>query len=184
MNQERKIFLQQRLSFSLIEIFVVIAAIVILFGIFIPRLSFLNIFILENETDKIFSIFSFLQQSAIASNVEQKVLFDLKDNSYSYFKNEKINKIKLPNIIKFGFLQNSIGPPSSPAKKIKRAISFKKESENLFTATFFRDGKIQPGTIYLVDNNNRFMMALTCPISQVSNIRKYKYNNGKWICLK
>ena len=92
--------------------------------------------------------------------------------------------LKLPEVIKFGFLLGAKGPPSSPSTPINSGITFKKVEDNVYKALFYADGKIQAGTVYLIDKDQQFMMALTCPISQVSCIRKYRCDSGKWICLK
>ena len=191
-------FVIKKSSFSLIELLLTLAIVVIVFTITIPRLSFFNRFILDNEVDKLFTVFSYLQQKAIATNQPQEVFFDLKENSYSYnLKDNNQSTIchpelvsgstpscKLPEVIKFGFLSGTKGPPSSPSSPISSAVTFKNVGDNLYKALFYADGKIQPGTVYLVDKDQKFMMALTCPISQVSCIRKYRYDSGKWICLR
>ena len=170
-------------AFSLIELFVVIASIVILFMFTIPKMTFFNKFILQNEADKLFTVFSFLQQRSIASNKPCKLFFDIKQNSYSYDLENKLHVHKLPEVVKFGFLHGVYGPPSDPTQQIAEAITFKTEGKNELSVTFFPDGKIQPGTIYLVDRDQKFMMAITCPISNVSYIRKYRFDSGKWNCL-
>lgn len=173
-------------SFSIIELFIVIAAIAILFAVTIPRFSFVNQFVLQNEVDKLFTVFSFLQQSAIATNQEQQIIFNLADNSYLHnLKSENKNVChKLPEVVKFGFLDCVKGPPSSPKNVIQSAVTFKSKKDENYQVTFFTDGKIQPGTVYLIDVDKKNMMSITCPISEVSCIRKYKYDGKRWVCLK
>jgi type II secretory pathway pseudopilin PulG len=174
-------------SFSIFELLLVLAAIAILFTITIPRLSFFSHFLLQGEVEKLFSTFNYLQQKAIASNSEQELFFDLAKNYYFYKSKDDSQRLieqKLPQQIKFGFLPNSMGPPSSPSKSISSSITFKYVNENQFRATFLGNGSISPGTLYLVDIKKNHMMALSCSISQVSCIRKYRYTSGKWICLK
>ena len=145
----------------------------------IPKMSFLNNFLLQNEADKLFSVFFYLQQKSVASNFEQKLFFDLNDNSYFFIdENNKKHVNKFPDVIKFGFLKNSYGPPSYPTKLIDTPVSFKNDKE--LSVKFFNDGKIQSGSVYLIDKNQKFMMAVTSPIAQVSYFRKYKYQNGNW----
>ena len=93
-------------SFSLIEILVVLGVISFVLLISVPRLSIFNKVILKNELEKLFTTFSFLQQRAIASNIEQKIIFDLDQNTYSY----NLHKHRLPGSVKFGFLQGTKGP--------------------------------------------------------------------------
>ena len=171
-------------SFSIIELLIVMTAVIFLFTLTIPRVSVMNRFVLQNEIDKLLTTFSFLQQRAVASNKLQDIVFNLNDNSYSYnLRNDKRFVHKLPRIIKFGFLPNVLGPPAKPKKKIVDPVSFKKINEKEYQVLFFTDGRVYPGTIYLVDIDQKNMMALTCPVSQISYIRKYRYDSGRWACL-
>jgi hypothetical protein len=181
-------------AFSIFELILVLAIMILVFSVSVPKKSFINRFLLENEVDKLFTVFSFLQQRAIASNQEQEITFDLVQNTYFYDLADTSKQdlkmsakpvfCKLPEAVKFGFLQGTNGPPSSPGRPITCPITFKQVGQGKFKVAFFTDGKIQPGTAYFIDKNHNFMMALTCPISQVSFIRKYKYDKNKWICLK
>ncbi|MFC1894615.1 Tfp pilus assembly protein FimT/FimU [Candidatus Dependentiae bacterium] len=169
-----------KFGFSLLELIIVVAAIVILFTLTIPKMSFLNNFLLKNEVDRLYCTFSFLQQRAIASNSEQKLFFDMNKNTYFFIdKNNKKNIVHLPKMLRFGFLYNSYGPPSNPIKIIDKAITFNKGKKN--SISFFSNGRIQSGTAYIVDKNKNFMCAITTGVSQKSFIRKYFYQNGKWI---
>ena len=168
-------------SFSLFELLAVVAVIIILLTVTVSKSSFFNKFVLKNEVDKVFTLFSYLQQRAIASNNQQEIIFDLQNNSYLMNSNPKENK--LANVVKFGFLQNSYGPPSDPTKLIQNAVSFKKDGTNKFKVIFYPDGKVESGSIYLIDKDYKNMMALTIPVSSVSYIRKYEYKNGKWVVL-
>lgn len=195
-------------GFSLFEIILVISILFIIISFSTPKLSFVNKFLVKNEVDRLFTVFSFLQQRAISSNQDVTLIFDLKEKTYSYNSDFHKNKNKkgldprsqsgmtmkkgsrlehvkytLPDVVDFGFLQNVKGPPSCPGKKIQKCITFKKINENQFEATFFANGKISPGSIYFVDRGRNFLMSLTSPISQVSFIRKYKYEKGLWVCL-
>ncbi|MFH1643609.1 MAG: hypothetical protein ABIA74_00330 [bacterium] len=107
-------------AFSLIEILFVISIIFIITTTSFYRFSFFNKFIVKNEVENLFSTMSFLQQKAIASNVEQKIFFVLKTNSYFYFSNDKKNNHNLANKVKFDFIKGALGPPSSPVKPIKK----------------------------------------------------------------
>ncbi len=165
-------------SFSLFELLAVVAVIIILLTVTVSNSSFFNKFVLKNEVDKVFTLFSYLQQKAIASNKQQEIVFDLQNNSYLMNFESKENK--LANVVKFDFLPNSYGPPSDPTKLIQSAVSFKKDGQNKFKAIFYPDGKIESGSIYLIDKDYKYMMALTVPVSNVSYIRKYEYKDGRW----
>lgn len=59
-------------------------------------------------------------------------------------------------------------------------------SQNTFVQNriiFFPDGKIQPGSLYLTDTQERYLYALTIPVGQVSYIRRYRYDHHRWVLL-
>ena len=111
-----------------------------------------------------------LQQASMARNLQQEMLFDEAGHRY------KIDGIwhALPSMLRFGFLTTSKGPPSSPINLIHTAITFPGKK-----VTCFPDGTIQAGTVYLVDDQKCTMYALTCGVSAVSFLRKYRYD-GTW----
>lgn len=146
----------------------------------LPRIFNLDKYMLFNELEKLVMTFSYLQQRSIATAQQKTLTFDTGMNSYSYIgPQNKLLRIALGKNIKFGFIDGVKGPPSQPTQPITKAITFPHSKEKE-AATFNPEGKISPGTVYLIDANKRIMGALTCPISGVSYIRKYKYVNGKW----
>ena len=160
-----------------------------------PRFDFFNNYLLSHELDKLFVTFSYLQQKAIAGNKKYSIIFDQINNSYSYqlensqFENSEILQYKLSDGIRFGFIDGVMGPPSNPTKKIEKSINLKKlliiQIEILDDrVSFWPDGRISHGTIYLVDKAHKYMGALTCSVSQVSYIRRYKYENLQWEILE
>lgn len=177
-------------AFSLIEVLIVLSLIVVILTVSIPRFEFLNEHILSFELEKLFTIFIYLQQSAIASN---KILFFVineKDQSYVYSTGPtKIKKERLADKIKFGFIDGVCGPPGNPIKRIDKAINLESHltSANIKENNiikFLPSGRITAGTIYLVDKVKKHMAALTSSVSYVSYIRKYKYENFKWRSLE
>jgi Tfp pilus assembly protein FimT len=169
--------------FTLYEIIIVLAIITFILTISIPRTDIFRQKVIILELDKLFNIFNYLQQRAIASNNSQQLTFNIKNNSYLYLSlTNKSISYQLSYPIIFGFLEAVKGPPSTPTKLINKAITFQTKNKTL-TVTFLSNGKITPGTIYIIDKYKKLMCALTCPISQVSYIRKYIYKNGQWICL-
>lgn len=168
-------------AFSLIEILVVISIIFLISTTSFYRFSFFDKFLVKNETQHLFNAMSFLQQKAISSNTNQQLFFDLKNNCYFYFSNNKKNNHKLANKVKFDFIKGILGPPSAPSKTIKKITTFKRNKDGFYFATFHPNGQIDTGTIYLVDKRYKSMFAVTSPISQVSYLRKYQHLKNKWI---
>jgi prepilin-type N-terminal cleavage/methylation domain-containing protein len=160
-------------GFSLIELCITIALFALIATITFPSLWFLRRQQVISEVDKLFSVFSYLQQAAIAGNKDLMLQFNIELNSYSF----ENTKIQLSEYTKFAIKEGVKGPPSSPIKTISSPITFIKEQ-----VVFYADGKMQPGTVYLTDSKKHYLYAITIPISQVSLIRKYKYTT-KWVLI-
>jgi len=166
-------------AFTLIELLLTLSILLIIVTIGIPHFLNRDQFLLQHELEKLEVVCTYLQQKAAASNQKQTLIFDPQANSYWYIKNSKkiINPLATPLI--FGFLNNAQGPPSQPTKPITQPITFGvDETTGALQAIFLPNGQISPGTVYLIDKHKKIMGALTCPISQVSYIRRYLYQNS------
>jgi hypothetical protein len=173
---------------------ILLSLIVATVSVAIPRFDFFNNYLLSYELDKLFVTFCYLQQKSIAGNKKCFVVFDQVKNSYSCYSQTpnftyEICSAKLCDKIGFGFIDGVMGPPGNPTKKIEKFISLENVINNTDRNTydsfsFWPDGRITHGSIYLVDKANKSMGALTCSVSQVSYIRRYKYENLKWKSLK
>lgn len=176
----------KKTSFSLIEIMIGLSIVMIICAFLPVRFFDFERAMLFHELDMFFVTFSYLQQRAIACQSSQELIFDLKKNSYSYLQSTgKLFVRILPQTVSFGFFQGAHGPPSDPRFPIKTSLTFPMQQGNI-QIVFFADGKITPGTVYLVDKQRKNMVALTVPVSQVSYVRKYDYHqkNNKWVCLE
>jgi len=174
-------FMSKSKAYSLIELIVVMAILAIVVSFSVSQITHIKRYFLFNDVEKLFITFSYLQQKSIASNCQQDLVFDEAHNSFSYFgPSDKLCAQKLNKGVHFGFITGVKGPPSRPTDEIKKAITFTPSKEKI-TVCFFPDGKVTPGTVYLVDENKTVMGALTCPISGVSYMRKYRFDNKKWV---
>lgn len=176
-----RMYLKRNASFSLLELMVVISILIIVLAITFPSLSFIEDSYLSHELDILYSTFCFMQKKAWASNQVQAIIFDIKDNSYSYKSLSGSScYYKLGNNISFGAIKGAMGPPSSPKNEIKLPITFERLNEDKFIVKFFNNQIISSGTIYLVNKIKSKMVALSVPISQISLIRKYEFKHEKW----
>jgi len=169
-----------RSAFSIIELLITLALVAIVVTFTIPRTTFVARFLVQAEINKLYAVFSYLQQWAIAGNELQELSFDLKNNTYQFktFQGGTTTQ-KLPKSVRFGFLPGVKGPPSNPGKPIEIAATFPIQTDRPIV-NFMTNGKITPGTVYVVDGGGRCLGALTCPISQVSYIRRYTYDKQQW----
>lgn len=165
--------MQVKNGFSLIELSIVILLCTIIMGLGLACGSFIYRALVRQEAEKLALVCRYLQHAAMMSNEPKMLMFDLKQHCYSY----DGCSVRLSNQVKFGVLEGVKGPPSKPAHFIESPISFKDGR-----IIFYPDGIIQSGTVYLIGKNAQIMYALSCPISQVSYVRIYKYD-GSWQCV-
>jgi prepilin-type N-terminal cleavage/methylation domain-containing protein len=170
----------KKTAFSLIELLITLALVAIIITFTIPRTTFFSRFLVQAEINKLYAVFSYLQQRAIAGNESQELSFNLKNNTYQFKTvGGEVTTQKLPKSITFDFLPGAKGPPSHPDNPIVIAATFPIHNGTPIVS-FMTNGKITPGTIYIIDGGKRCLGALTCPISQVSYIRRYTYDNQHW----
>lgn len=160
-------------GFSLIELAIVILLCSVIMGLGISCGSFMYRGIVKQEAEALALVCRYLQYAAMMSNEPKILVFDPKKHCYSY----DGCSVKLSNQVKFGVLEGVKGPPSNPVHIINAPVSFKDGK-----IIFYPDGIIQPGTVYLIGKNAQIMYALSCPVSQVSYVRIYKYD-GSWQCV-
>ncbi len=171
--------MRKQQSFSLVEFIVSLSILIIIAAIALPKFSISKRYLLQSEVHKLFVTFSFLQQKALASHRIQKLFIDAQSYTYGAGSQRKI-VTNLHKNIAFNFLKNAKGPPATPRTLIKKSVTFP-PTKGRTIVTFWPDGRITSGTIYLTDNKEKYMTALTCPVAPVSYIRTYNYRNGKWV---
>jgi hypothetical protein len=177
-----KKFMYLKKSFSLIELLITLGLVMIIVAFTIPRTTFFARILVHVEINKLYALFSYLQQRAFASNEEQEVSFNLSSHTYQ-FKTVQgaVATYHLLGCVQFGACDHVKGPPSAPTRPIDKAATFPLRN-NVSTVVFLPNGKITPGTVYLIDGEKRYLGALTCPISQVSYIRRYTHDGQRWNC--
>lgn len=166
-------------SFTLLELLMVIAIISIISMMAVPLLVQRPTAILAYELEKLTTILAYLQQRALATNQEQVLVIDAVRNEYRVVSPSKTVTYSLAKDLEWGFISGAYGPPSNPITPLTQVSTFP-GSNNLFNIKIIPNGNISPGAVYLTDHLRRVMGALTCSISQVSYIRAYLYNSGRW----
>lgn len=139
---------------------------------------------LIQELDRLEALFYSLQQRAIASGLDVQLLFDITQQAYSYqtLHGGRVTAV-LSHNIRFGAVPGALGPPWHATAVIQKPITFARSGHRMSEeccVTFFSNGKISTGTIYLCDQGQTRGGALTCAVSQVSSIRKYLYDGKQW----
>ena len=158
-------------GFTLIELsisLVLLATLLFLTGV---HSRFLNRLLVRAELECLYSTCYFLQQQAIISGEDQKLVFIPSSNTYSFNNQTR----SLAQHVIFGTVSGAKGPPSKAENSIQSPISFK--DNNL---TFYPDGIIASGTIYLTDRLRQYGYALSSGVSHMSYLRKYQYTGNQW----
>jgi Tfp pilus assembly protein FimT len=131
---------------------------------------FFNRSITRAQLEQLYSMCHLARQTALATNKAQTILVDIATHTYSWGS----RKESLPRTIRFGFIPGTQGPPSNPTTILHTPITFAGNK-----ITFYPDGIIQAGTLYLVDEQETIMYALSNAVSQFSYLRMYRYD-GTW----
>lgn len=136
------------------------------------------------ELDRLEALFYSLQQRAIACGFDVQLICNVSKQAYRYQTlQERELTAFLSQNIRFGVVPGTMGPPWQATEVVQMPITFAHSigttgQENCIK--FFSNGKISSGTIYLCDQGYTVGGALTCPVSQVSSIRKYLYDGKRW----
>ena len=157
-------------GFSLIEMMVVIALIMLISSLASINTYYLHKAVVHTELDLLYNTCCYLQHMAMATNQKQELLFNLAGQCYTY----NSEKHALPGVVQFGILPQVNGPPSSPSHALTLPITFSNEK-----IVFYPDGIISSGIIYMIDSNHHDIYALSSGVANVSFLRKYRYD-GKW----
>lgn len=136
----------------------------------VMQTSFLDSTIVHTEINKLTAACSYLRQKAITTNTECVLRFDPEKNEYYA---HGIHEV-LSQGICFGFIPGVLGPPGCPSHTIEKAITFPG-----YEIHFYPTGIVSSGTVYIADNNKRYLFALSNAVSQFSYLRLYRYD-GKW----
>lgn len=159
-----------REGFMLFEAVVVLALIAMGAALTIPTLRIFDRLMVKTEVDVLYLAIKSLEHKAILSGKQAELVFDEKKQTYMV--DGVVYYLHSPAM--FGIVDNIAGPPSNPKKIITKAIQFPDNK-----ITIFSDGIVQAGSVYITDKNKKYVYALTCPVSDISYLRRYVYN-GRW----
>lgn len=151
-------------AFTLIELMIVVALVYILAG-FTLQLCWSDRSSIRSELDMLYQACLFMQRHAMITRKQQDLTFDLYNHSYSF--NARTQKLKQG--VCFGIIAAQ-GPPSHPTKPLTQACTFKNNR-----ITFYPDGIIDAGAIYLTNKKHNALYALTVAVSPYSYLRTYCY---------
>lgn len=149
----------------LIELLVVIALITTLsyFAISHFTLSSLHA---RTELQLLYQTCMYMQRRALVTKKPQMLHFDLTAQQYHY----ENRTHTLAQGVMFGIIPGAKGPPATPSKPLSTACTFKNNN-----ITFYPDGIIDAGSIYITNKEHTQLYALTNGVSDYSYLRPYCY---------
>ncbi len=160
-------------GFSLIELMIALALLVFLVRLGLGAFAIYDRMVVRMELERLYMLFVYLQRRAVYEARAHTVQFDSEHQAYSRL--PKIREHLTKGVI-FGVTSGAKGPPSQPSELIHTPVTFPDQC-----VTFYPDGTIQAGAIYLTDTRHRYGYALTCAVAQVSHIRRYMLSDKKWV---
>ncbi len=158
-------------GYSLLEICIVLLLIALVTTFGVSSVRFLNNFSVNAALHTIRATCKQLQQRAQSTQATQTLTVDQKNNCLRH----DHGTIKLNNTIQINTLNDVLGPPGSPRNKITNAVTFKHN-----VITFYKNGSISGGTIYLTDNGNSYQYALSNSIGSVPTLQLYRWHDDAW----
>lgn len=158
---------------SLFELILCIALFALILSLSAHFMRGTDHLLVERELDRLYAAILFLQRKAIIEHKPCHLTFDMRHRQYY---TDTSSTLSLG--IMFGVPHGVLGPPSRPIHLIEEPITWPQR-----TLTCYPDGTISAGTLYITNAKQTYLYALTCDASQVSHIRRYRYD-GRWILLK
>lgn len=155
---------------TLLQLSIVMTGILILVGLSIPTISFYKRYLVAAQAETIKTLLLCLQQKALLTGKE----IQLHCNQARKTLITDCYHEHLSQSVFFGYPPDVMGPPSKPQQLLHNPITFADD-----TILFYPDGTISSGTLYLTDENKKFLYAVTCPSGQVGFVRIYRYD-AQW----
>lgn len=158
-----------RPGFTLLYGGIVLALIAVILSLLFPRFVALDIRAVESEVRKLHQVCWFLRQRALATGHPQVLTIDSQSNAYH---GAHYTERLAPSVM-FGVIPGVKGPPSNPTQPLDFPVTFKDS-----TITFYPDGIIESGAVYMTDKDQRVMYALSSGVGHASYIRMYKHRDS------
>lgn len=156
-------------GYSLIELSVIIALIACCATLSIALIPAFTANAVRTELDILYQTCLYLKHHAIMTGSDQLLSIDVAANRYTY--GDKT--YNLPSGVQFGTIPGTKGSPSNAQRTLEKACTFTKNK-----ITFYKDGAVDAGSIYLIDRSRKRIVALTIGVSEYAYIRRYRYNDG------
>lgn len=169
LSRSQRLLPSKNSGFTLLELIIVCALVACIALLATSNFGLIDRMAVHAQIDRLYGLCHYLQRRAIARNQSCTLSFDVHNHTYQY---DDVT-VPLSSAVRFGTLPGAKGPPSSPTHALASPCTFARNE-----IIFHPDGIISSGTVYLVDRNQRWLYALSSPISQISFLRAYRYAQG------
>jgi prepilin-type N-terminal cleavage/methylation domain-containing protein len=152
---------------TLLEVSIVLALIACLATIGLSFTNLIDRSLVAFELKRIYALFTSLHHRAVVTGQRQTLCLGTEQA-------DQLSVHPLCRGVVLGYSPGIHGPPGNVnGKLLDSAITFPKKR-----ATFYEDGSVQAGSLYLTDQNRTVTYALTVDAGSCSYIRCYVYNKG------
>lgn len=153
-------------GFSLIELMIVIALLSLIAMLSVGSYHTFNRFLVSAELNQLRILLLCMRYKAMALHSTISIAFNRAQQSYM------IDNHAYPlHAASLNYIPGVMGPPAYPQQLINKSITFADDR-----ITFYADGTMNAGTLYVTDQQHSCMYALTIAVHDVANIRIYSYN--------
>lgn len=149
----------------LIELLVVITLITILSYLAISQYTLSSLHA-RTELQLLYQACMYMQRRAMIKKEPQILRFDVAQQQYHF---ENRTHTLLSGVV-FDIIDGVKGPPATPTRPLTSACTFKNNS-----VTFYPDGIIDAGSVYITNKEHTQLYALTNAVSTYSYLRTYCY---------
>jgi len=158
-----------RVGYLLFELLVVLVLIAIVALATMGTGSWQSHQLLRYEVDTLYYAIIAASQRALCRGTLERLSFPTRTSWRS-----AATEHTLAESVTFGTIPQLKGPPSHPVTTVTDPISFVGHG-----IICYPNGQVQPGTVYFTDEQQH-VYAITCPVSSISYMRRYRYVDGRW----
>lgn len=158
----------KKLGFTLFECCTVCALCIVILTLTWVNFSYLTTNVIRTDLELLQTVCQSAQQRALSLHKPQVIDIDVHHNTYRY----NGNTFFLSAGIRFGIKQGTKGPPAHPKNLVTTCCTFADQK-----IVCSANGIISSGTLYLTDDKQSTVYALSNAVADVSYLRLYVYRN-------
>ncbi|MCL4229329.1 hypothetical protein KJZ61_01405 [Candidatus Dependentiae bacterium] len=158
----------KKLGFTLLECCTVCALCIVLLTLTWINFSCFTTSLIRTDLELLQTVCLSAQQRALNTHKPQVITIDVNRNTYSY----NGNTFSLSAGIRFGIKQGTKGPPAHPKNLVTTSCTF--VDQKIVCSI---NGIISSGTLYLTDDKQSTVYALSNAVAEVSHLRLYVYRD-------